>query len=127
MTELLSTTNILESCWINSLHVTVPSSIIRAFALYKFISSMNDGAISQVKKVNGVEVENLKHLRQIVEDCSRESIRFDLDDERVIALNYDAANVATSRILKRHRIPCAMSADLIEEQNVSQIELTSSS
>ncbi|CAA3019591.1 protease Do-like 10, mitochondrial [Olea europaea subsp. europaea] len=81
----------------------------------------------QVKKVNGVEVENLKHLRQLVEDCSRESIRFDLDDERVIALNYDAANVATSRILKRHRIPCAMSADLIEEQNVSQIELTSSS
>ncbi|KAL2482112.1 Protease Do-like 10 [Forsythia ovata] len=81
----------------------------------------------QVKKVNGVEVENLKHLRQLVEDCSIESVRFDLDDERVIALNYDAAKVATSRILKRHRIPYAMSTDLIDEQNVPQIELACSS
>ncbi|KAG9446867.1 hypothetical protein H6P81_012995 [Aristolochia fimbriata] len=70
----------------------------------------------QVKKVNGVEVENLKHLRRLVEDCREESMRFDLDDERVIALNYETAKIATSRILKRHRIPAAMSADLMEVQ-----------
>lgn len=70
----------------------------------------------QVKKVNDVEVENLKHLCQLVEECEKENIRFDLDDERVIILNYRLAKIATSRILKRHRIPCAMSNDLIEEK-----------
>lgn len=77
----------------------------------------------QVKKVNGVEVENLKHLCGLVEDCREECLRFDLDDERVIVLNYNLARVATSRILKRHRIPSAMSTDIIEHrQTVSEIE-----
>ncbi|KAK3002546.1 hypothetical protein RJ639_021407 [Escallonia herrerae] len=70
----------------------------------------------QVKKVNGVEVENLKHLRRLVDDCHEETLRFDLDDERVIVLNYGVAKIATSQILKRHRIPSALSADLISEQ-----------
>uniref|UniRef100_A0A0D9WGK2 Protease Do-like PDZ domain-containing protein n=1 Tax=Leersia perrieri TaxID=77586 RepID=A0A0D9WGK2_9ORYZ len=70
----------------------------------------------QVKKVNGVEVENLKHLCSLVEGCTEENLRFDLDDERVIVLKYDNAKLATSRILKRHRIPSAISADLVDEQ-----------
>lgn len=68
----------------------------------------------QVKKVNGVEVDNLKHLCQLVEGCTEKNIRFDLDDERVVVLNFQAGKDATSRILTRHRIPSAMSADLIE-------------
>ncbi|KAG6760011.1 hypothetical protein POTOM_036510 [Populus tomentosa] len=44
-----------------------------------------------VKKVNGLEVDNLKHLCGLVEDCSSESLRFDLDDDSVIALNYQSA------------------------------------
>lgn len=77
--------------------------------------------------MNGVEVENLKHLRQLVEEGSQENIRFDLDDERVIVLNYSKAKIATSRILKRHRIPSAMSADLVDDdQTVSHIQLPSS-
>jgi len=70
----------------------------------------------QVKKVNGVEVENLKHLCKLVEGCREESLRFDLDDERVVVLNYEKARLATSRILKRHRIPSAMSTDLLGEE-----------
>ncbi|KZV44384.1 protease Do-like 10, mitochondrial-like [Dorcoceras hygrometricum] len=80
----------------------------------------------QVKKVNGIEVDNLKHLRQLVEDSSRGSVRFDLDDERVIVLSYESAKVATARILKRHRILHAMSSDLIDEQTVSEVELACS-
>lgn len=68
-----------------------------------------------MKKVNGVEVGNLKHLCRLVEDCIEESLRLDLDDERVIVLNYQNAKMATSRILKRHRIPSAMSSDLVNE------------
>ncbi|KAK2635125.1 hypothetical protein Ddye_029917 [Dipteronia dyeriana] len=72
----------------------------------------------QVKKVNGVEIENLKHLCQQVENCSSENLRFDLDDDRVVVLDYKKAKIATSRILKRHIIPSAMSNDLIGEQNL---------
>lgn len=66
--------------------------------------------------MNGVEVENLKHLCSIVENCTEENLRIDLDDERVIVLKFQNARLATSRILKRHRIPSAMSSDLVDEQ-----------
>ncbi|CAL9078833.1 unnamed protein product [Musa textilis] len=82
----------------------------------------------QVKKVNDVEVENLKHLCGLIEGCTEESIRLDLDDERVIVLNYKNARLATSRILKRHRIPSAMSSDLINEQATNgEVEVACSS
>ncbi|OMO52713.1 Peptidase S1 [Corchorus olitorius] len=89
-----------------------------------FFSKKNElCANGQVKKVNGVEIENLKHLCQLVENCSTESLRFDLDDDRVVALNYKSARIATSRILQRHRIPSHMSSDLLREHNNSEIEL----
>ncbi|KAK9293355.1 hypothetical protein L1049_021347 [Liquidambar formosana] len=74
-------------------------------------------AESQVKKVNGVEIENLKHLCQLVENCSEESLRIDLDEERVVVMDYHSAKVATSRILERHRIPSTMSSDLMNEHS----------
>lgn len=70
-----------------------------------------------MKKVNGVEVDNLRHLCQLIENCKTENLRVDLDDERVIALNYQSARIATSLILKRHRIASAISSDLLIEQN----------
>ncbi|XP_045812593.1 protease Do-like 10, mitochondrial [Trifolium pratense] len=80
----------------------------------------------QVLKVNGTEIDNLEHLCELVENCSTDSLHFDLDDNRVIVLNYETAKIATCRILKRHRIPSAMSADLINAQNNLQLGLTSS-
>lgn len=77
----------------------------------------------QVKKVNGVEIDNLRHLCNLVEDCKEEFLRFDLDDERVIVLNYESAKVATSRILKRHRISSALSQDLSNGERDSALEL----
>lgn len=59
-------------------------------------------------------VENLKHLCQLVENFDGGSLRFDLDDERVIVLDYNMAKVATSKILKRHRISAAKSIDLAD-------------
>ncbi|XP_052201550.1 protease Do-like 10, mitochondrial isoform X2 [Diospyros lotus] len=75
----------------------------------------------QVKKVNGVEINNLKHLCCLVEDCKEEYVQFDLDDERVIVLNYQSAKIATSRILQRHRIPSPMSTDLVKEAKDSSM------
>lgn len=70
----------------------------------------------QVKKVNGVEIDNLKQLCQLVEGCKEKNLRIDLDDDRVIVLDYHKAKLATSRILKRHRIPSAASSDLVESE-----------
>lgn len=81
----------------------------------------------QVKKVNGVEIENLKHFCRLVDSCREESVRLDLDDERVIVLNYQLAKIATSSILKRHRIPSSKSSDLIDEDNSLELGLACSS
>ncbi|KAK1360674.1 hypothetical protein POM88_045148 [Heracleum sosnowskyi] len=72
----------------------------------------------QVKKVNGIKIENLAQLCRVVGECKEESVRFDLDDDRVIVLNYDRAKVATFQILKCHRISSAMSLDLVSQQDV---------
>ncbi|XP_027922456.1 protease Do-like 10, mitochondrial [Vigna unguiculata] len=70
----------------------------------------------QVLKVNGTEIDNLKHLRQLVQSCNAEFLRIDLDDDRVIVLNYEMAKAATSSILKRHRIPSSVSIDHLDTE-----------
>jgi len=67
--------------------------------------------------VNGVEIHNLRHLRKIVEECTGPSLRFDLDDNRVVVLDFRAAREASLRILQRHRIPSHTSKDLLEEED----------
>ncbi|CAA7023445.1 unnamed protein product [Microthlaspi erraticum] len=66
----------------------------------------------EVKKVNGVEVVNLKHLSELVEKCCTEDLRFDLEEGHVIVLNNLSAKEATPLILERHGIPSAISIDL---------------
>ncbi|CAI7859453.1 unnamed protein product, partial [Closterium sp. NIES-54] len=66
----------------------------------------------QVKRVNGKEVENLRQLRDEVLQCTDGFVRFDLDDDRVIAVSVSAAKKASAQILRRYRVPCASSWDL---------------
>ncbi|KAF8045638.1 hypothetical protein N665_4582s0002 [Sinapis alba] len=66
----------------------------------------------QVKKVNGIEVDNLKHLCQVIEECSTGYLRLDLESEKVLILNNKLARKATSTILTDLKIPSAMSDDL---------------
>ncbi|AAF23846.1 F1E22.2 [Arabidopsis thaliana] len=65
----------------------------------------------KVIKVNGVQVENLKHLTELVETCWTEDLRLDLENEKVVVLNYANAKEATSLILELHRIPSANEYD----------------
>ncbi|GBG79801.1 hypothetical protein CBR_g30063 [Chara braunii] len=71
----------------------------------------------QVKKVNGTAVHNLTHLKWLVEACKEEHLRLDLDDDRVVVLNFAAAKEASRRILQRHRIPTHVSEDLTHADN----------
>nr|VDD01223.1 unnamed protein product [Brassica rapa] len=67
---------------------------------------------SRVKKVNGVQVENLKHLRQLIEKCCTEDLRIDLENDNTIIIGYKSGKRATPKILKRYGIPSTMSKDL---------------
>ncbi|CAH2065597.1 unnamed protein product [Thlaspi arvense] len=66
----------------------------------------------QVMKVNGMEVDNLQHLCQVIEECCTGYLRLDLEDEKVLILNNKSARKANSKILKDLKIPSAMSDDL---------------
>nr|AAB60923.1 F5I14.16 [Arabidopsis thaliana] len=70
----------------------------------------------QVKKVNGVQVHNLKHLYKLVEECCTETVRMDLEKDKVITLDYKSAKKVTSKILKSLKIPSAVSEDLQPKQ-----------
>ncbi|KAK3411324.1 hypothetical protein EUGRSUZ_I00089 [Eucalyptus grandis] len=70
----------------------------------------------QVRKVNEIEIQNLRHLYGLVEHCTAPSIRFDLDKERVIVFKYSEAKTATSTILTHYNIPSIASADLIDRK-----------
>ncbi|CAA7030416.1 unnamed protein product [Microthlaspi erraticum] len=71
----------------------------------------------QVKKVNGVRVENLKHLRQLIEECPTENLRLDLEnDNTIIITSHESAKNITPKILKRYGIPTAMSKDLVQSK-----------
>ncbi|CAL9221087.1 unnamed protein product [Arabidopsis halleri] len=69
-----------------------------------------DGA--QVEKVNGVEVKNLKHLCELIEECSTEDLRLDFKNHKVLVLNYESAKKATLQILERHKIKSFISKDI---------------
>ncbi|KAF2571546.1 hypothetical protein F2Q70_00004999 [Brassica cretica] len=67
------------------------------------------------KVMNGVEVLNLRHLRQLVEECCAEQLSFDLENGNVIAVNCKSAKEETSFMLEHHGIRSAMSKDLMKE------------
>ncbi|KAG7544015.1 Peptidase S1 PA clan [Arabidopsis thaliana x Arabidopsis arenosa] len=71
----------------------------------------------KVNSVNKVKVENLKHLCELIEKCCTKDLRLELGDGRVIILDYQSAKSSTSLILERHRVPSAMSKDLMIEQS----------
>ena len=88
-------------------------SVVLVDAVNAGYSSMAD---LEVKRVNGEEVRNLRHLRELVERCGGPGgepyVRFDLADDRVLVLDAAEAAAAHPRILRRHRVPEHMSACL---------------
>ncbi|CAH2053024.1 unnamed protein product, partial [Thlaspi arvense] len=66
----------------------------------------------QVEKVKGVKVKNLKHLCELIVGCCTKDLRLDLEDDKVMILNYEFAKKSTSRVLKRLSITSAISNDL---------------
>ncbi|KAJ9562691.1 hypothetical protein OSB04_007851 [Centaurea solstitialis] len=67
---------------------------------------------TQVLAFNNKPVKNLKSLAEMVESCSEEFLKFDLEYEQIVVLRTKTAKDATREILLTHCIPSAMSDDL---------------
>ncbi|CAH8307330.1 unnamed protein product [Eruca vesicaria subsp. sativa] len=66
----------------------------------------------QVKEVNGVRVDNMKHLLQLIEKCCTDNLRLDLERGYIINIDYKSGKNVSTKILRRYGIPNAMSKDL---------------
>nr|XP_043616475.1 protease Do-like 9 [Erigeron canadensis] len=67
---------------------------------------------TQVLAFNNKPVKNLKSLADMVESCSEEFLKFDLEYQQIVVLRTEMAKKATQNILLTHCIPSAMSDDL---------------
>ncbi|KAL8097956.1 protease Do-like 9 [Apium graveolens] len=67
---------------------------------------------TQVHAFNGQPVKNLKNLASMVENCTAEFLKFDLEYQQIVVLQTKKAKAATVDILRTHCIPSAMSDDL---------------
>ncbi|WOH05265.1 hypothetical protein DCAR_0624679 [Daucus carota subsp. sativus] len=67
---------------------------------------------TQVLAFNDNPVKNLKSLASMVENCTAEFLKFDLEYQQIVVLQTKKAKAATVDILKTHCIPSAMSDDL---------------
>ncbi|MFS7970634.1 putative peptidase Do [Helianthus anomalus] len=67
---------------------------------------------TQVLAFNNKPVKNLKSLAAMVESCTEEFLKFDLEYEQIVVLRTKMAKKATRDILLTHCIPSAMSDDL---------------
>eukprot|EP00850_Spirogloea_muscicola_P009988 SM000057S18418 [mRNA] locus=s57:518427:521621:+ [translate_table: standard] len=69
---------------------------------------------TQVMAVNGMPVQNLKHLATMVENCADAFLQFDLEYQQLLILDAKVAREATPGILSTHCIPSAISSDLMK-------------
>jgi S1-C subfamily serine protease len=61
---------------------------------------------------NGTPIKDLKQLAQMVESCTEECLRFELEHGLLVVLKRASAHKATRDVLETHCIPEAKSADL---------------
>lgn len=65
-------------------------------------------------KFNGIQIQSLRQLRDLVVNCREPWMRFELEEDRLIVLSTHDALASNDRILRRHKIPHQMSSDLQE-------------
>jgi hypothetical protein len=68
----------------------------------------------EVKKCNGVQIRNLRHLMQLIEGNTQPYLRLDLDEHMVIIMDAKSAAESNDRILKKHYVPATKSEDLLQ-------------
>ena len=69
-------------------------------------------AILQVKKFNGTEIRNVKHLVWLVQRCKDEYFHWEFDRGDAVVLKADEARKSTETVVSTHNLPHSMSPDL---------------
>ncbi len=65
-----------------------------------------------VKMINGTKIKNLKHLVGLIDKLKDKYLVITLDNHKKIVMETEKARQATTRILRRYRIPADRSTDL---------------
>eukprot|EP01024_Parvocaulis_polyphysoides_P025353 TRINITY_DN2314_c0_g1_i1.p2 TRINITY_DN2314_c0_g1~~TRINITY_DN2314_c0_g1_i1.p2 ORF type:complete len:227 (-),score=24.59 TRINITY_DN2314_c0_g1_i1:266-874(-) len=76
--------------------------------------------VNRLMTVNDVEIKNIKHLTNIIDNCFEENVEFGLMFGKKIILNRKQAQDAGSAILKEHRVPQDRSDDLMNGEVKSE-------
>eukprot|EP00898_Chlorokybus_atmophyticus_P008573 jgi/Chlat1/8717/Chrsp9S08549 len=77
---------------------------------------------SQLKKFNGVEVRNLRHLTELVHAFKNEKyLVFELEYDNVLVLDSTAAHDATTVVCAIHGIPSHLSQDLVDIGKAAEV------
>eukprot|EP00124_Ichthyophonus_hoferi_P003193 Ihof_evm7s263 gene=Ihof_evmTU7s263 len=63
----------------------------------------------QLLQFNGAAINNMKHLVELVDNCTDAYFRFDLEYEEMIVLHRETALACNEKILATHCIPCSRS------------------
>lgn len=86
--------------------------------LQVLVESVNTGYTQlqtlQVLRINGTELLNLKHLRQLIEQSTDDFIKIDFEDNRLAYIHRESGHKAAASIMERYRIPALQSPDLAE-------------
>ncbi|KAK6913150.1 hypothetical protein RJ641_022751 [Dillenia turbinata] len=75
------------------------------------VVSQEDIVNTQVLAFNGKPVKNLKSLAHMVESCTDEFLKFDLEYRQIVVLQTATCKAATLDILTTHCLPSAVSDD----------------
>lgn len=68
----------------------------------------------QVLKFNGTPIRNIHHLAHLVDTCKDKYLVFEFEDNYIAVMEREAANAASSCILRDYGIPSERSSDLSE-------------
>ena len=71
-----------------------------------------------------MQVNNLTQLWTMLEACTDDFLRFELEFNEIVVLNTQAARAATQDVLTTHCIPAEMSSDLKRNDSIPKDNAT---
>lgn len=72
-----------------------------------------------MKTFNGTQIRNLRHLAQLVDTCTDDFMRFELDYCSLVVIETKVARSVTAKILGDNCVPADRSQDLMDVGGVT--------
>ncbi|KAG6429167.1 hypothetical protein SASPL_107210 [Salvia splendens] len=106
--------------------IVILSQLQQCLQMKKTLDMKKYAMSRQVLKLNGTWIKNIHHLAHLVDSCKDKYLVFEFEDNFLVVLERESAQVASPSILKAYGIPSQRSADLMEPylDSVGQNEAT---